>query len=339
MPDFARRTFLGGGLALAAAVPFARPSDGQDARFFRIATGPTETAYFAAGTLIGALVSAPPGARACDRGGSCGVPGLIAVNQTTAGSLANVSLLSRGQIDSGFVQADIAYLASIGAGPFARRAATTGLRAMACLFPESVHIVVRRGSQIADLAGLRGKAVSLGERDSATLVTALATLQAAGLSERDLKVQYLKPGEAAEALRSGALDGFFHVTAAPAEPIADLARTVEIDLLGIPMLVAERMRRSVPYYASVTIPAERYGDVPETMTVGFSTLWVVGADAEDKIVYELTRALWHPGNRRALEQNNPVGRLIKPDAALDGMSIDIHPGAAQYYREAGLLKA
>jgi hypothetical protein len=56
----------------------------QEPRFFRIATGPTESSLFQVGALIGQVVSSPPGSRECDRGGSCGVPGLIAVTQTTA---------------------------------------------------------------------------------------------------------------------------------------------------------------------------------------------------------------------------------------------------------------
>ena len=338
MADFSRRALIGGGLALAAAMPFARLGSAQDPKFFRIATGPTETDYFAAGTLIGTVVSSPPGSRECDRGGSCGVPGLIAVTQTTAGSLANIALLMRRQVDSGFVQADIAYLASVAAGPFARQPAASDLRAIACLFPESVQVVVSRASAIGEFRQLRGKTVSLGERDSATLVTARAVLQAAGVAERDVKVQFLKLAEAAEAMRAGRLDAFFEVAAPPSPTIADLAQESDIDLLAIPLAVAERLRRSMPYYASTTIAAGRYRGVAETQSLGLATLWVVGSETDDKTVYELTRALWHPSNRRALDQGNPLGRLIRPDTALDGMSIFIHAGAAQYYRETGLLK-
>src|SRR5262249_36390581 len=104
-------------------------------------------------------------------------------------------------------------------------------------------------------------------------------------------------------------------------------------------VLASRLRLSVPYYAPATIAAGRYRGVDDTETASFGTLWVVLAEAEDKIVYELARALLHPNNRRALDQGNPLGRFIRPDTVLDGVSLQFPPGAAQYYREAGLLKA
>ena len=58
----------------------------QDAFFFRIGTGSTAGTYYPIGSIIASAISNPPGSRPCDQGGSCGVPGLIAVVQSTNGS-------------------------------------------------------------------------------------------------------------------------------------------------------------------------------------------------------------------------------------------------------------
>ena len=90
----------GGALAaLSAGLPWTRAA-AQEPRFFRIATGAVDSSYFGVGTLIGNVVSSPPGARDCERGGSCGVPGLIAVTQTTAGPLANIDLIANKGLES-----------------------------------------------------------------------------------------------------------------------------------------------------------------------------------------------------------------------------------------------
>lgn len=107
--------------ALALAAMLAAAAAGavlaQDLRFFRIGTGTTGGTYFPIGGLIANAVSNPPGARPCERGGSCGVPGLIAVAQSTSGSVENLEKLSAKAFESALSQADVAYWAYRGAGP------------------------------------------------------------------------------------------------------------------------------------------------------------------------------------------------------------------------------
>ena len=105
----------------------------QDVRFFRIGTGATSGTYFSIGGLIANVISNPPGSRACDRGGSCGVPGLIAVAQSTQGSVENVKAIIDGQLESALAQADVAYWAYHGTGMFREQGPSRGLRAIAHL--------------------------------------------------------------------------------------------------------------------------------------------------------------------------------------------------------------
>src|SRR5436190_19422245 len=140
-----RRTVLAG----AALLPFAAPlvaSAQQDITFFRILTGGTVGTYFPIGGLIANAISNPPGSRPCEEGGSCGVPGMVATSVASNGSVANVAAIATGSAQSGFVQSDIAYWAYTGTGIYEGRPKVDSLRAIANLFPESVHLVVRKGS-------------------------------------------------------------------------------------------------------------------------------------------------------------------------------------------------
>jgi hypothetical protein len=67
-------------------------------RYFRIGTGESGGSLFSWGRDR-RVVSNPPGSRSCDDGGSCGVPGLIAVAQATAGSVENVGAIGAGTLD------------------------------------------------------------------------------------------------------------------------------------------------------------------------------------------------------------------------------------------------
>jgi len=66
----------------------------QEMRFFRIGTGGVAGTYYPIGGLIADIISHPPGARPCNRGGSCGVPGLVGIAQSSNGSVANVNAIS-----------------------------------------------------------------------------------------------------------------------------------------------------------------------------------------------------------------------------------------------------
>lgn len=321
--------------AAAAGLPAARA---QEAKFFRIATGPTESGYFAIGTLLGNVVSSPPGARDCERGGSCGVPGLIAVTQTTAGAVANVDAIRNGRVESALCQADIAYWAYHGTGLYRKEGAVKNLRAVANLYPEALHIVVRREAGIRELRGLRGKTVSLGDKDSSTLVAARAVLQAAGVPERNLKARFLKPQEAADALRDGRVDAFFEMSGLPSPVIHDLAKAAAIDLLPIAGEFAQRLTAAYPFFVEAAVPATAYAGVAATPTISVGVLWVAAAEIDEKLIYGLTRALWHPNNRKALDGGHPYGKLIQRDKATEAVALQLHPGAALYYFEAGLIR-
>jgi TRAP transporter TAXI family solute receptor len=335
-----RRALMKGG-ALAVGLPAAfhvGAARAQEPRFFRIATGPVDGSYFAVGTLIGNVVSSPPGARECERGGSCGVPGLIAVTQTTSGPLANIAAIADKQFESALCQADIAYWAFHGTGMFRKQGAVGNLRAIASLYPETMHIVTRPDRKIGELRRLRGKTVSLGEPDSSTQLTARAMLQTLGIPERDIKVRPMPPAQAAEALREDKLDAFFLMSGVPSAEIADLAASDEIALLPIDGQNARKLGGSFPFFTETVIPAETYKGVPETASLSVGVLWLVGAEVDEKVVYGLTRALFHPNNRRAVETGHPYGRFIRRERALDGVALQLHSGAALYYFEAGLIR-
>src|SRR4051812_32821680 len=247
MAGLTRRAVItgGGAMALALGSPAAFA---QETRFFRIATGPIESGNFAIGTLIGNVVSAPPGSRDCERGGSCGVPGLIAVTQTTAGAVANIDAIRDHRFESGLCQADIAYWAYHGTGLYRKHGAVRNIRALANLYPETLHVVVRRAAGIKEFRQLRGKTVSLGEHDSGTLVPSRALLQSLGIAEREIKAQFLKPAEAGDALREGKLDAFFEMSGTPSALVSDLAANVEIDLLKIEGPLAQRLLAAYPFF-------------------------------------------------------------------------------------------
>lgn len=325
-------------LAFAATLSMGF-SQAQEIQFFRIGTGGTAGTYFPIGGLLANAISNPPGSRACDAGGSCGVPGLVATAVASNGSVANINSIAGGSLESGFSQSDVAYWAHTGTGIYADKGAVEKVRAIANLYPESIHLVARADSGINSVADLKGKKVSLDEPGSGTLVDARLVLEAYGLSENDVQAEYLKPNQAADLMRDGNMDAFFFVGGFPAGAITELATSHAITLVPIAGAEAEKLLGDYQFFAKHVVPGGTYrgvdGDV-ETISVGAQ--WVTTADQPEDLIYEVTKALWNNNTRALLDNGHAKGKSIQVDTALDGVGIPLHPGAERFYKEAGVLK-
>ena len=108
-------------LAATALLAASTSSQAQEMQFFRIASGSAGGTYFPMAGLLSQVISNPPGARTCEKGGNCGMPGLVAIGQSAHGSVANVNSIKSGQVESGFAQSDVTYWAYTGSGPIKGR--------------------------------------------------------------------------------------------------------------------------------------------------------------------------------------------------------------------------
>lgn len=332
-----RRSALAGALGVAglAALPVRAQ---QDITFFRILTGGTVGTYFPIGGLIANAISNPPGSRPCNDGGSCGVPGLVATSVASNGSVANAAAIGAGTAQSGFVQSDVAYWAYTGSGVYEGRPKIDVLRAIANLYPESFQLVVRRGSGIKSVADLRGKRVSLDEPGSGTLVDARLILAAYGLSEKDLKAEYLPAQQVADKLKEGAIDAFFNVSGWPQSAIADLAATIGIELVPIDGPEAGKLLQQYSFFGADEIPDDAYKGVNGVKTVSVHALWVTSSKQPEDLIYKVTAALWNPNTRKLLDSGHAKGRAIRLETATVGLGIPLHAGAEKFYKEKGLLR-
>ena len=315
-----RKTFLAA-LALAAALPLAA----QAQQFFRIGTGGTAGTYYPVGGMVANVVSQPGK--------------IVATAQASNGSLANVTAIAGGAMESGFSQADVATWAQKGTGIFEGKPSVAGLRLIANLYPESLHVVVKRDSGIRSIAELKGKRVALDEPGSGTLVNARAVLAAYGLKESDIRPEYIKPGPAGDKLKDGSLDAFFFTGGAPAGAIAELASAgAGITILPIEGPQAETLKRQSGFFADDVIPADTYKGVGQVKTLAVGAQWVTSDKADANMVYEIVKALYSDAGQKAMASGHAKGKLITKENAVRGAGIPFHPGAERFYREAGLLK-
>src|SRR3546814_17524866 len=113
----------------------------------------------------------------------------------------NARQIQQGTLESGFVQSDIAYWAYHGEELFLTGGPLKSLRAIANLYPETIHLVVSAEAGIESVSALNGKRISLARPRSATLVAAQLVLRAFSIAESDFEDFAHVSGPAAAAQR------------------------------------------------------------------------------------------------------------------------------------------
>ncbi len=312
------------------------PLGAQDLSLFRIGTGGIGATYYPIAGLVAQAISNPAGI--CEEGEICGVPGLVAVAQSSSGSVANVRDITGGRIESGFVQSDVAFWAYSGTKAFEEEGRQTSLRAIANLYPESFHIVVRKDSEIQSVSDLVGHRVALDEAGSGTLLGAELVLHAFGLGETEVTVIYLKSDDAIERLVSGELDAFFLIAGYPAKVIQWANEQAPIRLVPINGPETDELVRVNPFLQHDVIPGATYEGVKEVETLTVAAQWITREDVSDDTVYGILQALWRSDARRLLDRGHAKGRVIRLESALEGVGIPLHEGALRFYREVGVLR-
>ena len=165
-----KKLFKSSLMILFLIIAFSGKSFAQELKFFTIGTGGTAYTYYPVGGMIANAISKPPGSRECGKGGSCGVPNLIASAVSSRGSVDNVNAIISGLRNSGFAQSDVAYWAYTGTGTMEGKEPAKDLRTIAALFQEHIHLVALKKSNINSVKDLKGKRVSLDEPGSGTML-------------------------------------------------------------------------------------------------------------------------------------------------------------------------
>ncbi|CAN7402064.1 TAXI family TRAP transporter solute-binding subunit [Microbacterium foliorum] len=301
-------------IAGASSACSTRSDEWGDSQY-AIAGGGSNGVYYAYGAEVARALS-----------GSLGVRVEVA---ETAGSVDNLLRVSSGEALLGFAQGDAAADAVAGAGAFDE---ALPVRAVARLYDEYLHVVVRADSDIVDLGDLAGKTVSLGAENSGVNVIAARALDAAEVDIASIADPQLDLSASISALEGSGIDGFFWVGGIPTPGIAELAKTTPVRLVPVEQtwVTAINTRYSDAYRPS-DFPVGLYGLDESVPTMAVPNYLVTSSDTPDGIVRDVLTSLFD--GRTDIAQRVPVASLLDRRQAIFTGPVDLHPGAIEYYRD------
>lgn len=311
--------------ALAAAAVFAAGLAAAPARaqeFITVLTGGTSGVYYPLGVALADIYGK-------------GIEGARTQVQATKASVENLNLLQQGKGEIAFSLGDSVKLAAEGNAEAGFPGKLDRLRGIAAIYPNYIQIVASQDSGIKTLADLKGKSLSVGAPASGTELNARAIFAAAGMSYEDLgKVEYLPFAESVELIKNRQLDATLQSAGLGVASIRDLATSVPISVVAVPKAEVEKI--GSPYIAAV-IPAGTYdGQAADVETAAVGNFLITHDGVPEETAYRMTKLLFE--SLPQLVAAHAAAKAIDPAKALDGMPVELHPGAARYYKEAGILK-
>lgn len=246
--------------------------------------------------------------------------------RTTAGSTANLRLLSDNYIELGIAQADLIYDAY---------QKNSNLRAIAGLYTEACQLVVRADSDIKSLDDLSGHTVSIGAEESGTERNASEILEFAGMPSSIVKTKNLDYIDAAHQLETGDIDAFFCTAGLTTTIIEELSRECEIRLISIDDSVIDKMLSTSDAYSRYSIPAGTYkGQDEEVSTIGVTSVLVTSDSMSSDIIKQMTAMLFE--NAKELQYSTSLDLHLNEKFAITNIPIPFHEGAVEYYEDNGL---
>lgn len=314
-------------LAVAAVATVITAADAQQRVFFGIATGGTGGTYYPLGGMLAQVIS---------NNANIGGKKLSATAETGNASVANAKLLGRAEIESAFIAADILDAAFKGQSQF-KDGAIKNLRALGALYPETVQLVVRADSGVNKFVDLKGKSVSSGSPGSGQWQLLGDLLAVHGMKREDVKEDFSSFAQSVDKIKDGNLVATLITAGTPTSSILDLANGHAIRVVPLAGPEIENLKKKQPYYASVELDANTYkGQAAAVKTLAVMAIWATHDKLSDDIAYAVTKAAYE--NTETLAKVHSQGKNITLKTALQSVSIPLHPGAAKYYKEKGLIK-
>ncbi|MEO0484892.1 MAG: TAXI family TRAP transporter solute-binding subunit [Pseudomonadota bacterium] len=295
--------------------------------FITIGTGGVTGVYYPTGGAICRLVNKDRK----EHGIRCSV-------ESTGGSVYNTRTIREGELDFGVVQSDVQSAAMEGVRAFENDEPYGDLRAVFSVHPEPMHVMVRADAGIDSVMDMKGKRVNIGNPGSGTRVLAGVLMEAAGVTPDDFSLAAeLKSSEQSAALCDGKIDAAIWAAGLPNGSSMEATSTCDIKILDLTTSGTDTVLAENAAYAAATIPGGLYpGNDADIASWGPKATFVTDASTPDDVVYHLVKAVFE--NHDDFKKLHPAfGRLTKEEMATDALSAPLHPGAAKYFKEAGLM--
>jgi TRAP transporter TAXI family solute receptor len=313
--------------AAVASPAFAAAEINRGDYFITVLTGPSSGIYFPIGgafsTFIGSL-------------------GYKTSATATGATVENINALQTEQGEMAIAMADSVIQAVDAFGAYEGKPPAKELRALMGLWPNFCQIVTTADSGITKFTDMKGKRVGVGAPNSGVELNARMMFEAHGMTYDDCTVDYLSYGEAIDQMKNGKCDVAFVTSGLGNATIMELGTSKKIFFVPVEGEALASLIKKYPFYIEATIPKDTYKTDNDTTTAAVMNIMLIDEKLPNEVVYDLLENIYSPAGLEAIGASHATAkREITTDTALrgiEGTSVPLHDGAAQFYKDKGILK-
>lgn len=267
------------------------------------------------------------------------VPGVNLVAESTGGSVEMVKLLDErsqnGEPAFAVIASDGAYNGYNGKNEFDK--AFPSLRAVSFLYGAELYLVVPQNSPIKSYADVKGKKIGIGAPGSTVASLASLAIEKSGVKKNEYTALPLGYQEVVQGIQDGSIDGGFLAGASPVSSYNELASSNDVRIVPIDETIAGEIVKSNPYYYMTKVKAGVYknqnSDIP---VLAFGVLILANDKTSDDLAYNVIKTLMDK-HEELVAVHKTASQMTK-ETVLNSIGIPIHPGAENYFKEAGITK-
>jgi len=332
MTFISRRSFVSAALAAGVALSATTGAMAQETRNYILSTASTGGTYYPVGVAISTLtkVRLEP---------SEGI-GMSAIS--SAGSGENVRLLREGEAQFAILQGLFGYYAATGTGPVEADGPQEHLRSVSMLWPNVEHFIIAsdrvQSGTVSDLVALKGEPMAMGRQNSGTIGSNRTILDGFGINiDEDYELIYGGYGPSAEAVQNGQAVGMSTPAGAPVGAVTQLLSAAgdRVTLLSFTPEEMETADGGRGLWTEYTIAAGTYPGIDEDVTtIAQPNFLATHQDIPEEDVYLITKTMYE--NLPFLQAIHPATNNMSLEAAIAGLPVPLHPGAARFYEEQGI---
>lgn len=263
------------------------------------------------------------------------VEGVVVTIEMTGGTVENPALIAEDKLDIAISNEHMAEFARVGKAPFDKLKSHNIAALASGLAPGALQYATAADSGIMTPEDLRGKTIAVGPQGNSSNFVIRDVLEFYGIGWDEIRPSYLSFSEGMVALADGRVDVAIAQAGIPTPAIVELAAgRLDFRLLNLPR--REELLKKYPYYVKFDIPAGTYkGQDTVVETIATINIIIVNSKLDEDLVYRITKALFE--NIDDFYAAHPSTKTLSLEVA-PKTAIPLHPGAARYYREKGVLQ-
>lgn len=253
--------------------------------------------------------------------------------------LAVLSEVRNNAIEIGIVQSDWQYHAFQGSGPVEfMDVRFDNLRSLFSLHGELFTIIARADSGIETLDDLAGKRINIGNPGSSQRAIMDMVMDAKGWTRESFQfVDELSDAEQLLALCHNRVQAVVSMVPHPSERIAKALELCDAKIVPANDAAIDKLVADNRYLAASEVPMGAYTKTDVLIpTFGVMVTAVTSSDLDDETAYQIVKSVFD--NLDSMKRlHRALGNLLPGRMMTAGLTAPLHPGAARYYRESGLM--